>query len=116
MTKREFIENVNNWKDLIEVCDEYCCDLCADILYQNEFEEQVEFDLIDQYPHIANWHELRQKLNGLPEHSKTGYFYRDGPLNYSQIDDQDISGYKENVADWMEVRGHFDKEESEEIS
>lgn len=109
MTRDEFMDNINDFSELLEFCSDEDCEICADIYRDDDYDREVEDD-------IANagygWRALRDYLSDLP----TGYDYyrRNGSFDYDGLDDRDFEDYKSEVAAWMDDGGWWDEDEPED--
>ena len=109
MTRVEFIEEVTEWHELIELCQDYDCDICEGIIDDDILDEYVNSDISGcDY----GWRSLRDYLSDIP----TGYdYYRcDGSFDYVGLDDGDFEDYKSRVLDWMDEDDLWGAEEDEE--
>lgn len=89
MTRNYFLDYVTDWSELIELCQDYNCDICEDIIDDDTLDEYVDSDISGcDY----GWRSLRDYLSDIP----TGYdYYRcDGSFDYVGLDDGDFEYYK----------------------
>jgi len=109
MTRSYFVDYVTGWYELLDLCSDEGCNVCEDIIDDDQLDEWVESDIQNG---SYNWRELRDFLYDIP----TGYdYYRcDGSFDYVGMDDDDFEDYKERVLDWMDENGEWDDEEDEE--
>lgn len=109
MTRNYFLYYVTDWRDLLEMCRDYDCNICEDIIDDDTLDEYVDSDISGcDY----GWWSLRDYLSNIP----TGYdYYRcDGSFDYVGLDDVDFEDYKSRVLDWMDEEDLWDAEEGEE--
>lgn len=111
MTRAEFLNDVTTWYELIDFCCNEDCDVCEDILDEDQRDDQIENDLREAVRN-NRWEEIRDWLYDIP----TGYdYYRcDGMFDYEGVDNRDFEDYKENVLDWMDDGGYWDEEEEDD--
>lgn len=109
MTRSYFLDYVNDWYELIELCQEYDCDICEDIISDDTLDEYVDSDISGT---DYGWRRLRDFLSDIP----TGYdYYRcDGSFDYVGLDDGDFEDYKSRILDWMDEDSLWEAEEDEE--
>lgn len=109
MTRNYFLDYVTDWSELIELCQDYNCDICEDIIDDDTLDEYVDSDISNR---DCGWRSLRDYLPDIP----TGYdYYRcDGSFDYVGLDDGDFEDYKSRVLDWMDEDDLWDAEEGEE--
>lgn len=110
MTKREFEENIQSFGELLSFCAEYDCDACMDILNREQFNDAVDEDLLDSVRY-CDWHDVRDILRGIQEHSETGYYYRIDALEYKPLTEHDFLSIKAQVASSMDENELWDDEE-----
>lgn len=108
MTRSYFLDYVTDWYELIELCREYDCDICEDIIDDDELDDYVDSDISGT---DYGWRRLRDFLIDIP----TGYdYYRcDGSFDYVGLDDGNFEDYKSRVLDWMDADSLWDAEEDE---
>ena len=109
MTRSYFLDCVTEWGELIELCREYDCDICEDIIDDDELNEYVDSDVSNT---DYGWRSIRDFLADVP----TGYdYYRcDGSFDYVGLDDSDFEDYKSRVLDWMDEDDLWEPEEGED--
>lgn len=110
MTRSYFLDYVNDWYELIELCQEYDCDICEDIISDDMLDEYVDSDISGT---DYGWRRLRDFLSDIP----TGYdYYRcDGSFDYVGLDDSDFEDYKSRILDWMDEDSLWETEEDEDF-
>lgn len=110
MTRQDFIENVTEWWELLDVCRDEDCDICEDIYSDEDKDNRINDDL----PYLAreyNWWTLRDILDDIP--SGDGYYCED-TTDWRELDDEDFENYKADVLHWMDDGGYWEDEEDEE--
>lgn len=110
MTRREFLESVNDFYDLITFCNDNGCDICEDLYDDDEYDEAIENDIRDTVGDYS-WRDFRDYLSDLP----TGYdwYRRDGEFDYVGVD-HDFDEYKADVLRWADDEGDIWDEDDEE--
>ncbi len=111
MTRNYFLDYIDEFDGLKDLCREHDCDICDGIIDSRQFDEYVDDDISEALPY-HNWQEIRDMLNGIPY----GYdYYRvDGSFDYSGLDSYDFESYKQEVLEWMDENGLWDYEADEE--
>lgn len=109
MTRMEFIEEVTEWHELIDLCQDYGCDVCDDVIDDDTLDEYVESDISNNG---CAWRDLRDYLSDIP----TGYnYYRcDGVFDYVGLGDEEFEDYKSSVLDWMDADDLWNDEDDED--
>lgn len=109
MTRQYFIDNVNDWWELKDFCNDEDCDICSDIYSDEDMDEEINY-AIREYSDDYQWYELRDLLRGIP----SGYsFYRqNSSFDWEGLDDDaDFTSYKDDVLEWMDNGGYWDDED-----
>lgn len=110
MTRSYFVDYVTDWDELLELCRDYDCDICDDIIDDDQLDDYVDADIENTR---RGWRDIRDYLNDIP----TGYdHYRcDGEFDYVALDnDGDFEDYKSRIFDWMDENDLWEPEEDEE--
>lgn len=110
MTRSCFIESVTEWYELLEVCGEYGCDVCEDIIDEGQLDLYVCDDIRDAME-TREWGYIRDMLNDISR----GYdYYRiNGSFDYDGMDYDDFDVYKERVLDWIDEYGSWEDEDDD---
>ena len=97
MTRSYFLDYVTDWYELIDLCRDYDCDICEDIIDDDQLDDYVLEDINNSE---RSWRDIRDFLSDIP----TGYeYYRcDGTFDYVGLDESDFEDYKSRVLDWMD--------------
>ena len=105
MTRQEFINNIIDWDDLFDVCNELDCQICSDI-----YDEYDIDNIIDDWLRYSDssWRIVRDKLSNIPE--DYAYYLDNGDGDIIGLDDSDFRYYKDDVLDWSDARGLWDEE------
>ena len=114
MTRSEFLENITTFWELIEFCEDQECSICEDVLDGDRLDEEVDED-IENVAADWGWREIRDRLDDIPEHAETGYFAREGTLDYTALTYQDFLSFKDDVCEWMTDNEYWDEEEDVDI-
>lgn len=108
MTRSEFLDNITEWYELKDFCNDFDCDVCEDIYDDDDYDDCVEEDIRDA---IANygWRDIRDFLGNLP--GGYDYYRRNSTLDYDGLGDDDFEDYKEDVLEWGDDCGVWEDEE-----
>lgn len=109
MTRSYYLGYVTDWCELIELCQDYDCDICEDVIDDDTLDEYVDSDISDlEY----GWRRIRDLLPDIP----TGYdYYRhDGPFDYVGLNNGDFQDYKSRILEWMDENDLWDAEDDED--
>lgn len=112
MTREEFQEEINNYHDLINLCNGYGLSSCDDIYDDSEIDDYINDKLLEGYVIDNSWYDLKDILNNIP----TGYAYYQvngyaGLDGIYGLDDYDFADWKDEVYDEMDGNGLFDDDE-----
>lgn len=111
MTRQEFIQNVTTWRELLNFCWEYDCNVCENIIPHDGLCDYISEDF-SQYAYEYSWVDIRDWLNSIDNNAS--FYYRDGSFDYTSVDD-DFASYKQDVLDWCdEDTSVFDDDEEVE--
>lgn len=110
MTRQEFIDNVNNFGDLIDFCSDEGCDYCESIYYEDSFDDLVN-DCVSGWARDTGWRDLRDRLNDIP----TGYDWYDTSDEWRGLDGDDFDDYKDDVLSWGDDNEIWDEPEEEDV-
>lgn len=101
MTRNEFINDIDTWWDLIDFCREEDCDVCEDVISDDDLSDYIEEDIENAAHDGMSWQEIRDRLNDLD--TSYDYYVNDGYMIYNGLDnDDDFEEFKSNVLDWMD--------------
>lgn len=110
MTKQYFINEVNSWSELMDVCYDEGCNCCDDVYDDEAYDETIDNQIMD-WLESESWRDVLARLNDLP----TGYDYytRDDWGEWHGVDN-DFDVYKSDVFDWFEDNGYWEDEAQED--
>lgn len=112
MTRNEFINDIDTWWDLIDFCREEDCDVCEDVISDDDLSDYIEEDIENAAHDGMSWQEIRDRLNDLD--TSYDYYVNDGYMIYNGLDnDDDFEEFKSNVLDWMDSYGEWDEDEED---
>lgn len=112
MTRRDFLDNITTWWELIDFCRDEECDICDDIVDEDGRDEEVEEDLADNIRNTS-WKDILHWLNDIPTGGE--YYRRDGMFDYVEMDNYgDFDEYKDEVLEWMDDGNYWDDDEEED--
>ena len=108
MTRREFIDNVCDFDDLMRFCYDEDCDIMEDVTadLKGALDEEIK-EAVDHW----YWYDIRDRLNDIPE----GYtwYHRNGLLDWEDIDDS-FDEWKADVMEWASDNDVFEEDDEEE--
>lgn len=107
MTRREFVEDVTTFWELIEFCQNEGIAVCEDIM-DADYTDDV---LNERLREFDDWKEAVEYLRDIPQGCE--YYRVDGCGNYEDADDM-FDDYKEDVLDLMDDRDGWDEEDEED--
>lgn len=112
MTRQEFLDNINDWDDLLGFCRDEECSICDDIYDEDDMDNYINEHLVDMASDARNWYSFRDDLSSIP----TGYDYYlyNSWFDWDGLTDDDFEDYKSEVCDWMDDGGYWDEEDDEE--
>ena len=113
MTRSEFLDNITEWYELKDFCNDFDCDVCEDIYDDDDYDDYVEEDIRDAIADYG-WRDIRDFLGNLP--SGYDYYRRNSTLDYDGLGDDDFEDYKEDVLEWGDDYGVWEDEEEEEYA
>ena len=108
MVRDDFLEEIEDYSDLINFCnDNGIYDVLGDVCDDSEFCYLVDEDIRDstRYDH---WTDVRDWLNQLPTDSESGYYRRNGRLEYEELTARDFENDKRYILALAEEQGLFD--------
>ena len=110
MTRQEFIDDITQWWELIDFCDENDCDFCSDIYSDDERDEIVNENLLE-WARTEIWQDLYNRLDEIT----TGYsYYRaDEHGGWDGLDDYDFDEIKDDVLNWGDENDVWDEEDED---
>lgn len=113
MTRSEFLDNITEWYELKDFCNDFDCDVCEDIYDDDDYDDCVEEDIRDAIADYG-WRDIRDFLGNLP--GGYDYYRRNSTLDYDGLGDDDFEDYKEDVLEWGDDCGVWEDEEEEECA
>lgn len=111
MTRNDFLNDVNEWWELLDFCSDEGCDICEDIIDSDQLDEYITDDIRDS---IANeyWYNIRDLLSDI--HTGYGYYRMNGSFDYDGMDEDDFNDYKDDVLEWGDNNDIWEDEPDEE--
>lgn len=110
MTRNEFLEDVNEWSDLIDFAYDIECDICDDIVQGEDLSSRIAEDFSD-YSHEYDWTDIRRWINDIQDGHD--YYSREGSFEYSVLDEDDFERYKSDVVNYADRFDCWDEEDEE---
>lgn len=112
MTREQFYDQIEDFEDLIEFCDDYDCHECEDVVRDRDLSDMIDDDIRDALTYDM-WYEIRDALAGICADG-FDYFRKGGVFDYTGLDDYDFEEYKAEVAEWAERNDIFDEGDEDE--
>lgn len=108
MYRQEFLNEITNWDELKDFCDEHECPTCDDIYDNDDKNAEIDWD-ISEYGSDYSWCSLRDLLNEIP----VGYVYyrKNAAFEWVPVDD-DFEEYKNYVCEYFDDHELWDEEET----
>jgi hypothetical protein len=112
MTRQEFLDDVYDFRELMDFCYDNDCGICDDIYDDESKDEYINEHLSDMADNADDWQSLYRTLDYIP----TGYdYYRlDDYDDFNGLDDDDFDDYKNDVLEWMDDNEYWDEDEDDE--
>lgn len=111
MTRSYFLDQVNSWSELIDLCSDEGCDICSDIYSNDDIDSMIDDDVAEAI-RSESWRYIRDNLADID--TDYDYYRCDGMFDYVGMDDTDFDTYKDDVLDWMDDCDRWEPEEDEE--
>lgn len=94
MTRRQFINDITTWPELLSFCSAYALTTCEDIITLASLAGHIADDMVN-YGREYNWQDICDWLGQI----RTGYPYyrKDSCFEYEALDDSDFQDYKDAV-------------------
>ena len=113
MTRREFIDNIHYWSELLDFCSDTGCDYCDDIYDAEQWNSCIDDDVYEMARN-SSWRTILDVLQGYDELSGYDYYRRDDYGEWHGLDEDDLSSYKDDILNWGDDREIWDEDEEEE--
>lgn len=111
MTRDEFYEEVQDFEDLINICQEYGVDDCDDIFHHDELSDKVD-EHIRMWVDNRMWYELPGELEAIDD--EYNWYRDDGTyFDFVPLSDYDLESYIDDVASTFERHGFFSEPEDD---
>lgn len=112
MTRQEFLDDVYDFRELMDFCYDNDCGICDDIYDDESKDEYINEHLSDMADNADDWQSLYRTLDDIP----TGYdYYRlDDYDDFNGLGDDDFDDYKNDVLEWMDDNEYWDEDEDDE--
>lgn len=110
MTRTEFIDEINDFYELINFCDDVRCYLLEDVISADSRDEIIDESLVD-LARNNTWQDLFSILDGYRDNS--GYDYYEYDEYYGEWRPADFDYWKEQVAEWGDDNDAWGEDEEE---
>lgn len=111
MTRGYFVDCVTEWGELLELCRDYDCNVCEDIIDDDTLDEYLESDITDAVRSGMSWRDIRDYLDDVD--TDYSYYRVDGSFDYEGMTGSDFDEYKDAVLEWMDNGGYWEEEDDE---
>ena len=113
MTRQQFIDEVNEWQELINFCNDEGCSCCNDVYSEEDRDDYINERLVDMARNADSWSELLDTLSDIT----TGYDYyrRDDYGEWCGLDDYEFDDYKDDVLEWADDQDIWEDDEEEPL-
>ena len=108
MTREEFLDNVNDWDELLDFCYDNDIYTCEDIHTDAQKDEYIEDNLVE-WARTNTWKELYNILDDIPDEG-SWYVINDYGDIWEATDD-DFEDYKQRTLEKCDDGELFDEEE-----
>ena len=112
MTRREFINDVQYWSDLLDFCSDEGCDYCEDVYSSDQWNDWIDDNMYD-WARNNGWREILRILQDYDELTGYDYYRKDEYGDWYGLDDNDFESYKNDVLEYMDDNDYWDEEEEE---
>lgn len=113
MTRQQFIDEVNDWRELIDFCNDEECSYCEDVYSEESRNDYINEGLVDMARYAGSWDSLLDILSDIT----TGYDYyrRTDYDDWVGLDDYEFRGYKDDVLAWADDQDIWEDGEEEPL-
>lgn len=113
MTRQQFIDEVNDWWELIDFCNDEGCSYCDDVYSEESRDDYINEELVDMARDADSWSSLLDTLNDIT----TGYDYyrRTDYGDWEGLGDYEFSDYKDDVLEWGDNNDIWEEDEEEPL-
>lgn len=111
MTRSEFLEDVTDFGDLKNFCDDNGIDIC-DCVMDREYFDEIIMDRIRERGYFETWQEVYRFLRDLPDGA--AYYIENDYGELNEAFEDDFENYKQEVLERMDERGEWDPEDIDE--
>ena len=113
MTKDEFYNDVEDFSDLINFCEEHGCVHIIENIRESDMFDDWVWDVLENNRHRWFWHDVRDMLDRVEAPTSDYFSTPEGTsdLTYEELwDGYDLDRYKDMVADWGDDEDFWDEE------
>lgn len=110
MTRQEFIDEVNDWQELIDFCNREGIDYCDDVYDFGSYSSKIE-DEIQERLAWDGWEAIRDWLYDLPCGCE---YYVNSDNGWFEADNSYFEDTKQDVLNFMDDDDRWDEDEEEE--
>ena len=115
MTRAEFIDEVTEWWELIDFCNDNRCEDLVENLYSEDARNEYIDDCLVDWAHDNGWRDLLDILRDYENEDGYDYYVYDEYYGrYVGATTDDFRTYKDEVLRYADENDLFDAEEDEE--
>ena len=103
MTRREFINDVQYWSDLLDFCSDEGCDYCEDVYSSDQWNDWIDDNMYD-WARNNGWREILRILQDYDELTGYDYYRKDEYGDWYGLDDNDFESYKNSLLTILEEK------------
>lgn len=108
MTRKECAENITEWSELVDFCNENCLSACDDIISDDALDDHV------QNMASEGWNRMLCFLSGIT-YTNDEYYLMNGYGNIENISPHLFEIYKEDALDEFDNDKGFDEDYDDDV-
>lgn len=110
MTRNEFLEEVTDFGELRNFCDNEGIDIC-DCVMDGEYFDEIILDRIRERGYFDTWQEVYRFLRDLPDGA--AYYIENDYGEINEVTDDDFEELKQQVLDHMDEHDYWEPEDED---
>lgn len=113
MTRQQFIDEVNDFGELIDFCYNEGCSYCNDVYSEESRDNCINEELVDMARNADNWSSLLDTLSDIA--TEYDYYRRTDYGRWEGLGDYEFDDYKDDVLEWADDRDIWEDDEEEPL-